>query len=76
MTERITAVVAGEALPEKIVKDFPQDKVLSSCGGTRGLWYCTTCTVSFINQFEKDTHIHSGTHKLAWVCAYHGFEQP
>lgn len=41
-----------------------------------GYWYCVTHDETFANQFEKDCHIHTGTHTLAWVCYEHGVEVP
>lgn len=41
-----------------------------------GHWYCVTHDAHFENQFQKDTHIHRGTHHLAWICLEHGIEQP
>ena len=33
-----------------------------------GHWYCHTHDTHFHNQFEKDTHICLGEHKLVWCC--------
>lgn len=33
-----------------------------------GFWICLTHSQRFDNQFQKDTHIHEGTHVLAWYC--------
>lgn len=41
-----------------------------------GQWYCATHNQFFVNQFDKDSHIHSGKHKLIWNCFEHGLEQP
>lgn len=41
-----------------------------------GYWYCVTHKECFQNQLEKDCHIHTGKHVLAWLCREHGFEQP
>lgn len=43
---------------------------------TLGHWFCVTHDEHFENQFQKDTHINSGTHELAWMCHEHGIEQP
>lgn len=34
-----------------------------------GQWICATHGMRFSNQFCKDTHIHTGAHRLAWFCA-------
>ena len=47
-----------------------------SCDGKDGHWACMTHEKEFENQFQKDTHIHTGKHLMAWVCLEHGFEQP
>jgi hypothetical protein len=70
--ERITPatekqVVNTKAAGKQIVKP--------SCGGG-GHWYCITHDVVFRNQFQKDNHIHRGTHQLAWICPVHGLEVP
>lgn len=39
-----------------------------------GRWYCITHDERFENQLQKDIHISSGKHKLAWVCFEHGLE--
>ena len=41
-----------------------------------GRWLCVTHDTGFANQFQKDTHIMSGKHRLVWVCFEHGPEQP
>lgn len=42
---------------------------------TNGRWYCVTHDQTFLNQFEKDSHIHTGNHALAWICLEHGPEE-
>jgi hypothetical protein len=49
--------------------------VKPSCGG-RGSWFCLTHKVLFTNQFQKDSHIHKGTHEMVWICIEHGPEVP
>lgn len=48
----------------------------SAPGNESGHWYCVTHGDHFDNQFQKDSHIHTGTHRLAWICHEHGIEQP
>jgi hypothetical protein len=52
--------------------------VKPECDGEKssGRWICTTHNKMFENQFQKDTHIHTGTHRLAWFCHAHGVEVP
>lgn len=67
-TERITKALVGEL--------FRGFEVLASCATNKGLWVCVTHDLDFANQFEKDCHIHRGTHRLVWLCFEHGAEQP
>lgn len=47
------------------------------CSNQRGgHWYCVTHQESFANNFDKDTHIREGKHRLVWLCHEHGAEQP
>jgi hypothetical protein len=46
------------------------------CDQNNGRWYCATHRESFNNQFQKDIHIHSNKHRLAWMCFEHGIEVP
>jgi hypothetical protein len=46
------------------------------CQANSGRWICTTHDESFANQLQKDIHIHSGKHRMAWVCFEHGPEVP
>jgi hypothetical protein len=41
-----------------------------------GQWYCTTHDAGFANQIQKDIHIHTGRHTMAWICFSHGPEVP
>jgi hypothetical protein len=51
--------------------------VLAPCADKQnGTWYCVTHDKRFDNQFQKDLHIHSGAHRLAWLCFKHGVEKP
>ena len=52
-------------------------EVLPPCEDkTSGHWYCTTHKKAFLNQWEKDSHIHRGKHTLGWFCLRHGLETP
>jgi hypothetical protein len=52
-------------------------KVKAACEDKHhGHWFCLTHAEGFANQLEKDSHIHSGIHKLVWICHTHGAEQP
>lgn len=46
------------------------------CDTNAGHWYCVTHREPFGNQLQKDIHIHTGKHVLAWVCREHGVEVP
>lgn len=44
--------------------------IAESCGKNTplGRWACLTHQVHFGNQMNKDGHIHTGKHTLAWWC--------
>jgi hypothetical protein len=45
--------------------------IAPSCGQDSpgvGQWTCITHNVVFGNQLQKDGHIHTGEHTLAWWC--------
>lgn len=45
--------------------------------GGNGHWYCVTHQEPFSNNFQKDSHIDEGEHKLAWMCFEHDtYEEP
>lgn len=46
------------------------------CDKNNGRWYCATHRKRFENQLQKDIHIDTGKHRLAWVCFEHGIEVP
>lgn len=41
-----------------------------------GHWWCVTHDEGFANPMERSAHTREGDHRLAWVCHYHGPEQP
>lgn len=42
-----------------------------------GQWVCVDHPMERLqNNFQKDIHIGSGTHTLAWICLEHGPEVP
>jgi hypothetical protein len=51
-------------------KDQKKGTVKDSCGHNTplGRWACLTHNVIFGNQMNKDGHIHTGNHRLAWWC--------
>jgi hypothetical protein len=51
-------------------------EILGKCQANSGYWYCLTHKEPFQNQLQKDIHVRSGSHVLAWVCWEHGFEEP
>lgn len=46
-----------------VVKAACEHKALNS-----GRWFCVTHDKGFENQLQKDSHIHTGDHVLAWWC--------
>ncbi len=51
--------------------------VQPKCDMNRGSWVCISCRKPFDNQMQKDTHIGTGVHTLAWFCHEHNrFEVP
>ena len=76
----ITTAKAREIF-EWISPIWPKEPTLHRVGEpcadkTGGNWFCITHKQLFANQFEKDSHIHRGKHRLAWWCQIHGPEQP
>jgi hypothetical protein len=80
MTERITRATEGQQLTAVIIRAGEKKAdytVKPPCDDPNsGQWYCITHDEVFRNQFEKDSHIHSGEHQLAWMCFQHGPEVP
>ncbi len=68
--------VSPVAVGDHIKSSAGEFTVKPSCGGPAGRWYCATHDESFSHQFQKDSHIHYGKHKLAWMCILHGLEVP
>lgn len=79
VAEKLTTVAAGEKVS---LREGPNNTpveytVLGPCEDkTGGHWYCVTHREAFANPMQKDSHIHYGRHKLAWVCHTHGPERP
>jgi len=72
MDSRVKPVKVGE-----LVEVTQKELVGSACTDKdNGHWYCVTHGAHFVNQFEKDSHIRTGKHKLAWICHQHGIEAP
>lgn len=78
--ERVVPVEIGEEVEVHYPGATPRivkEKVQAPCSQKHnGHWYCLTHHEHFANQFDKDTHISTGTHKLAWICHEHGIEKP
>jgi len=74
--DRVAKVEEGETIyyPEnqRGGRTFARPK----CDINSGRWYCATHREGFDNQFQKDIHIHTNKHRLAWVCFEHGIEVP
>ena len=77
-TERLTPVTKGQRIEVTHVNDRgdvvrltepDQYRVFDKCDHNNGIWICATHKQRFTNQFNKDTHVHRGTHQLAWYCA-------
>jgi hypothetical protein len=51
-------------------------RAVSKCELNTGYWYCATHQEGFANQLQKDIHIMTNKHRLAWVCFEHGVEVP
>jgi hypothetical protein len=71
-TQVLTVVQEGDILP----RHGGEVVVGPKCDTNRGHWHCATHYKDFANQLQKDIHIHSGRHQLAWVCQEHGVEVP
>lgn len=83
-TQKLTSVSVGERVQMTLTVSGERAKRTVKVGayhptepGNRlGHWFCVTHDKHFDNQFQKDTHINSGAHQLAWICHEHGIEQP
>jgi len=74
---RVLPTTQGRTYNIKGINDhFTQYIVAAACKENRGIWFCITDSQSFLNQFEKNSHISQGTHELAWLCFTHGPEVP
>jgi len=76
--ERITTVKTGQVATWQdgngTVHGGPAQ---SACTAkTDGRWICATHKMFFENQMQKDSHISTGKHLLAWYCFEHGIETP
>ncbi len=73
-SERIQKAKAGQKIKSNKGENIT---ILPACSDKNGgNWRCITHGESFENQLQKDFHIHSGTHLLAWNCHTHGLEEP
>ncbi len=71
--QKLTSVDVGE----RFLINGTIHPVAPACADkNNGNWFCVTHEKWFDNQFQKDTHINRGKHKLAWVCRKHGLEKP
>jgi hypothetical protein len=72
----VDAIVLTVAVGETITvpREYQVEPACTEKHG--GIWFCVTHQKKLANQLEKDTHIHHGTHKLAWICFAHGPEKP
>jgi hypothetical protein len=77
--EKVATVKAGEVYrwKEHMMERERETVVLHACANkNNGRWACVTHGKSFDNQLQKDSHIHTGKHRLIWLCFEHGAEQP
>ena len=63
--KKITGVTAGEEFKDRAGRPYA---VGPACTENQGYWYCVNHQEPFENQMQKDGHIQSGAHKLAWFC--------
>ena len=70
--ERIQRAVVGD----RYMLGKHEWVVQSKCEHNDGNWVCITHGEAFATQLQKDSHIDSGHHKLAWNCHRHGPEVP
>jgi hypothetical protein len=85
MDSHLEGVASGRVKPAQAgatiivpTMGYPATMVVEKSCGTNdrySAWYCVTHR-KHLNQFEKDLHIHRGSHTLAWMCGLHGAEQP
>lgn len=76
----VEPAVEGEEFPAKIMHGGETMvhvyTVGPKCDTNNGLWHCMTHDQIFQNNWQKDSHIHEGDHRLTWVCIHHGPEVP
>ncbi len=65
--DRLIRVKVGQIIDTKGDQFIVQPK----CEHNDGRWYCVTHKKLFLNQLEKDGHIHTGKHVMAWLCYSH-----
>lgn len=55
-----------------------EQTVQPACVGiSSGQWYCTTHSIVFATNPDKEDHCRlPGTHIMAWLCKQHGIEVP
>jgi hypothetical protein len=78
MPHNVSAATAGTPF---MWREGPNDRSVEveigpTCSEKVGNWFCITHQEHFPNQLQKDGHIMTGTHVLAWNCYLHGPEQP
>jgi hypothetical protein len=69
-----TVEPAGEGLAVTLRGEV--HTVARSCGPAAGHWVCATHALAFPREADKDTHLRTGTHAMAWMCQQHGLETP
>jgi hypothetical protein len=70
---RVVKADVGTEFEYVFRKDLPTEihTVKPACkhsGQNSGRWFCITHKKGFENQLQKDSHIHTGKHALAWFC--------
>lgn len=76
--EKITTATVGEIFSWKEYTGEQRESIVGApCKNkNNGRWACMNHNKKFDNQLQKDSHIHTGKHRLVWMCNEHGAEQP
>jgi hypothetical protein len=74
--DRVVKVEEGEPVHLGLGSNRGRATAGPKCELKTGRWYCATHEQGFDNQLQKDIHIYTNKHRLAWVCFEHGIEVP
>lgn len=76
--DQLSTVDVGETYSLTDVSGVEADyTVAEKCECNHGHWICVSCDRMLETNFEKDAHIGTGEHVMAWACTVHSkLERP